>query len=70
MSELSVFFGMLTLAFGCWAGVIGYFAHGIRSDVRAIAKNLAAEAEKLNLYIVQTETRLAVLESKTGIRNL
>jgi len=61
-------FALLALAFGCWAGVVAYLGHGIRSDLRGIAHDLRRESEKLNEYIVQTETRLALLESTDGIR--
>jgi len=55
---------LLTVAFTAWAGVVAWFARGIRSDLKDIARFSRQEAEKLNLYIVQTETRLAVLEER------
>jgi len=62
------FTAILALAFTAWAGVVGYFARGIRADLRLIAANLKAESEKLNLYIVRTESRLAVLEDRADAR--
>ena len=58
------FNSLLAISFTAWGGIVAYFAHGIRTDLRGIARNLADEAEKLNQYIVQTEARLAVLEDR------
>ncbi len=55
---------VLTMAFTAWAGVVAWFARGIRGDLKDIAHFSRLEAEKLNLYIVQTESRLAVLEDR------
>jgi hypothetical protein len=55
---------ILALAFGAWAGVVGWLGHGIRNDLRGIRSDLALESQKLNQYIVQTESRLAVLEDR------
>jgi len=56
------FNALLALAFGAWAGVVGFIGHGIRTDLRAIGADLKEESRKLNQYIVQTETRLARIE--------
>ena len=53
-----------TAAFGLWAGVVAWGVRGIRGDLKEIAADLKAESEKLNSYIVQTESRLSVLESR------
>lgn len=53
-----------TAAFTAWAGVVAYGVRGIRSDLQGISKRLDREAERLNSYIVQTESRLAVLEDR------
>lgn len=58
------FIAFLGLAFTAWAGVVLWIGRGIRSDLRGIRQDLAAESEKLNQYIVQTEARLAVLEDR------
>ena len=55
---------VLSLAFGLWAGVVGWGVRRITSQLDRIGRDMRAEAEKLNSYIVQTETRLAVLEEK------
>jgi hypothetical protein len=55
---------VLALAFGAWAGVVGWLGAGIRSDIQELGKDLKDESRKLNQYIVQTETRLAKLESR------
>ena len=55
---------VLGLAFGAWAGVVGWLGHGIRNDLQGIRSDLAKESQKLNQYIVQTESRLAVLEDR------
>lgn len=56
---------VLAMAFGMWAGVVAWIGNGIRSDLKAIGEDLKEESEKLNTYIVQTETRLARLEEKS-----
>lgn len=53
-----------TVAFTAWAGVVAYGVKGIRADLQGIQRRLDREAQKLNQYIVQTETRLAVLEDR------
>ena len=58
------FNSILALAFGAWAGVVGWLGHGIRSDLKGIRGDLQTESAKLNQYIVQTESRLAVLEDR------
>ena len=58
----------LALAFTAWAGVVGWIGRGIRSDLRVIAADMRKEAEKLNQYIVQTESRLSVLEDRAKLR--
>ena len=56
------FNALLALAFGAWAGVVGFIGHGIRSDLRAIGQDLKDESRRLNQYIVQTEKRLVLIE--------
>lgn len=53
-----------TAAFTAWAGVVAYGVRGIRADLKKIGEDLAAESEKLNQYIVQTESRLSVVEDR------
>ena len=67
LSDLAT--SLFALAFGCWAGVVGYIGAGIRADIRQMASAMRAESAKLNQYIVQTETRLAILEARAGLRN-
>jgi len=55
---------LLAIAFGAWAGVVGWLGHGIRLDLRRIGKELRDESEKLNQYIIATERRIAVLEDR------
>jgi hypothetical protein len=55
-----------TAAFTAWAGVVAYGVRGIRHDLQGISRRLDREAERLNSYIVQTETRLAVLEDRVN----
>ena len=62
MDDFGFLVSLLTLAFSAWAGVVAYIGVGIRSDLKGIAQDLKNESEKLNTYIVQTETRLAKLE--------
>ena len=57
-------FALLSVAFGMWAGVVAWIGNGIRNDIRGMASELKDESKKLNQYIVQTETRLAVLENE------
>lgn len=66
LSEIIV--ALLTLAFGAWAGVVAWIGHGIRSDLGRIASDIDQQTEKLNKYIVQTETRLAVVEDRLNNR--
>lgn len=65
---------ILALAFTAWAGVVGYIGVGIRNDFQKIGKrlddirtDLRQESERLQRYIVQTETRLAVLEKVNNL---
>lgn len=58
---------LFAIAFGCWAGVVAYIGAGIRTDIRTMASEMRQESVKLNEYIVQTESRLAVLESHSGV---
>ena len=58
------FNSILALAFGAWAGVVAWIGAGIRADLKAISNDIKSESEKLNTYIVQTESRLAVLEDR------
>lgn len=60
---------LFTLAFTLWAGVVLWLGRGLRGDVKEMTNEMKRESERLQQYIVQTETRLAVLESKAGIRN-
>ena len=66
-SELAT--SLFAIAFGLWAGIVGWIGAGIRADIKEMAKAMQAESRKLNQYIVQTETRLAVIEAQTGLRN-
>ena len=58
------FNSMLALAFGAWAGVVGFIGHGIRTDLKEIGRDLKAESKRLNEYILHTEKRLTLLEDK------
>jgi len=60
---------LLSVAFGLWASVVAWGVRRITGQLEGISKDLREEAKKLNSYIVQTEARLAVLESHTGVRN-
>ena len=62
------FLALLALAFGAWAGVVGFIGHGIRMDLRQIGTDLKTQSKELNTYIVQTESRLARIEQKIGER--
>jgi hypothetical protein len=62
--EIPDFNSFLALAFGAWAGVVGYIGRGIRQDLQTIAADLKEESKKLNQYIVSTETRLARIEEQ------
>lgn len=55
---------LLAIAFGMWAGVVGWLGHGIRVDLRRIGQELRQESDKLNQYIIATERRMAVLEDR------
>lgn len=57
----------LSVAFGLWAGVVAWGVRRISAQLESIGEDLRTEAQRLNLYIVQTETRLAVLETKNNI---
>ncbi len=59
----------VAMAFGAWAGVVGWLGHGIRQDIRSLSKTLTNQSERLSAYIVQTETRLAVLEDRANSRD-
>jgi hypothetical protein len=55
---------VLAVAFGAWAGVVAWIGQGIRGDLKSIGQDLKEESEKLNEYIVHTESRLARIETK------
>ena len=59
----------LSVAFGLWAGVVAWGVRRITGQLENISKDLRDEAKKLNSYIVQTEARLAVLESHLGVNH-
>lgn len=68
---------ILSLAFLCWAGVVGFIGHGIRGDLRDIRREvrsfggeLKVEGEKFNRYVIQTERRLSVVEDRLEIDGL
>lgn len=68
---ISLLLMALSAAFTAWAGVVYWigqrFLTGLRdanNELRLIRQDLKSEAERLNLYIVQTESRLAVLEDR------
>ena len=71
MESHEVVLSLLSLAFGLWAGVVAWGVRRISTQLDNIGKDLKIESEKLNSYIVQTETRLAVLESvnKVGVKD-
>jgi hypothetical protein len=54
----------LTVAFGLWAGVVGFGVKRITEQLERIGMDLKEESRKLNQYIVQTEARLAILEDR------
>lgn len=66
MDPTEVIFSLLTLAFLAWAGVVGWMGRMVGRKLDRIVDRLDNEAEKLNEYIIQTEARLAVLESKVN----
>lgn len=57
---------LVAVAFGAWAGVVAWLGSGIRSDIKSIAGELHSQSERLQKYIIQTETRLAVLEDRVN----
>ena len=61
------FNSILALAFGMWAGVVGWLGHGIRSDIQKLGTGLKENSERLNAYVVQTEARLARIEEKLRV---
>lgn len=58
------FNSILALAFAAWAGVVAWIGQGIRADIKDIGLDLKEESERLNKYVVQTESRLSRLETK------
>ena len=63
MESHDVVVAVLSLAFGLWAGVVGWIGQGIRKDLHGIAADLKEESRKLNSHIVATEKRLAIIET-------
>lgn len=57
-----IIIAILSIAFGAWASVIVWFGTNIRTDLKQTN-------EELLKYIVQTEKRLAILETKAGLNN-
>jgi hypothetical protein len=62
------FMALLALAFGAWAGVVGFIGHGIRMDLKQIGVDLKIQSKELSNYIIQTETRLARIEQQIETR--
>jgi hypothetical protein len=58
------FNSILALAFAAWAGVVAWIGQGIRGDIKDIGLDLKEESERLNKYVVQTESRLSRLEAR------
>ena len=58
---------IIAVAFGAWAGVVAWLGHGIRQDIHLLSRALNDQGERLNSYILQTETRLALLEERISI---
>jgi len=57
---------IVALAFGAWAGVVAHLGNGIRQDIRNLSKALREQSDRLSSYILQTETRLALLEDRVN----
>ena len=55
---------LLAISFGSWAAVVAWIGRGVFRRLDTIANEMRSEGDKLNAYIVQTETRLAVLEDR------
>lgn len=68
MDILELIFALLAVAFTLWAAVVGWIGKMLGQKLDRIVDRLDAEAEKLNGYIIQTETRLAVLEQVTNLK--
>jgi hypothetical protein len=71
MDSIAIFLSVFGFAFAAWAGVVGWIGKGLlsrlndaRDELRLIRGDLQEEATRLNQYIVQTETRLAVVEDR------
>lgn len=65
----------LTAAFSLWAGVVGFGVNRIVKELGSIRSDFAnemhktrldlkEESQKLNQYVVQTESRLAIIEDR------
>ena len=59
---------LLAISFGSWAAVVAWIGRGVFKRLDAIATEMRTEGNKLNAYIIQTETRLAVLEDRGGAK--
>ncbi len=62
-----VIMAILSVSFLAWAGVVGWIGQGIRSDLKGLSTDLSKQASRLNDYIVQTESRLSVLEDRVNL---
>ena len=62
-----IFMALLGLAFLAWAAVVAWIGHGIRQDAKDVTNGLKEVSADLQRYIVQTEARLARIETKMGL---
>ena len=69
-----IIIALFALGFTAWAGVVGWIGHGFRKDfsdirgeIKGVRKDIKSEGEKLNSYIIQTESRLSVIEDRLDV---
>ena len=62
------FNSLLAISFGMWAAVVAWIGRGIFRRMDSIALQMQNESAKLNEYIVQTESRIAVVEDRLKLR--
>jgi hypothetical protein len=55
---------LLASAFTAWAGVILWIGNGLLTRIDRLTSEITKTDEKLSSYILQTETRLALLEDR------
>lgn len=57
---------LLVYSFTAWAGVVAWIGRGLLKRLDKLTNEISRTDEKLSSYILQTETRLGILEDRVN----